>query len=42
LDLVDRVIVMDGGRIVSDGPKAKVLGGLAGGKKRSPKGKSNG
>lgn len=31
LALVDRLIVMDGGRIVADGPKAEVLKALAGG-----------
>jgi ATP-binding cassette subfamily C protein LapB len=30
LDLVDRVVVVEGGRIVMDGPKAKVLAALAG------------
>lgn len=32
LTLVDRLIVMDGGRIIADGPKAKVLEALSGGK----------
>ncbi|KJK14095.1 ABC transporter [Burkholderiaceae bacterium 16] len=32
LSLVDRLIVMDQGRIVADGPKAEVLNALAGGK----------
>jgi ATP-binding cassette subfamily C protein LapB len=31
LELVDRVIVMGQGRIVQDGPKARVLGTAAGG-----------
>lgn len=31
LSLVDRVIVLDGGRIVADGPKQEVLDGLQGG-----------
>jgi ATP-binding cassette subfamily C protein LapB len=31
LELVDRVVVVDGGRIVMDGPKAAVLAALAGG-----------
>jgi ATP-binding cassette subfamily C protein LapB len=30
LDVVDRVIVVDGGRILADGPKAQVLAALAG------------
>lgn len=30
LDVVDRIIVVDGGRILADGPKAKVLALLAG------------
>jgi len=30
LDVVDRIIVVDGGRILADGPKAKVLAALAG------------
>lgn len=42
LDLVDRVIVMDGGRIVSDGPKAQVLNGLSGAKKKPSAGGPNG
>lgn len=32
LTLVDRLIVMDGGRIIADGPKAQVLEALSGGK----------
>jgi len=32
LTLVDRLIVMDGGRIIADGPKAQVLESLSGGK----------
>lgn len=32
LSLVDRLIVLDGGRIIADGPKAEVLSLLAGGK----------
>ena len=31
LDLVDRVVVVDNGKVVMDGPKAKVLAALAGG-----------
>lgn len=31
LDVVDRIIVVDNGRIVADGPKAQVLAALAGG-----------
>ncbi|MEH6650695.1 MAG: type I secretion system permease/ATPase [Motiliproteus sp.] len=34
LDLVDRVIVLEGGRIVADGPKAKVLEALKDGRVR--------
>jgi ATP-binding cassette subfamily C protein LapB len=30
LDLVDRVIVIDGGRVMLDGPKAQVLAALGG------------
>lgn len=30
LDLVDRVIVMEGGKIIADGPKAQVLEGMSG------------
>jgi ATP-binding cassette subfamily C protein LapB len=30
LDVVDRVIVVDGGRILADGPKAAVLAALSG------------
>lgn len=36
LDLVDRLIVVDGGRVVADGPKQKVLDALKAGKLRSP------
>lgn len=36
LDVVDRVIVVDGGRILADGPKAQVLAALAG--QRPPSG----
>jgi ATP-binding cassette subfamily C protein LapB len=32
LDLVDRLVIMDRGRIVVDGPKQKVLDGLRSGK----------
>lgn len=32
LSLVDRLIVLDGGKVVADGPKAQVLEALAGGK----------
>lgn len=31
LDVVDRIIVVDNGRVVADGPKAQVLAALAGG-----------
>lgn len=34
LTVVDRLIVMDGGRLVADGPKNEVLGALAAGKVR--------
>jgi ATP-binding cassette subfamily C protein LapB len=36
LDVVDRIIVVDGGRILADGPKARVLAMLAG--QRAPAG----
>jgi len=36
LDLVDRLIVVDGGRVVADGPKQQVLDALKAGKIRSP------
>lgn len=36
LDVVDRIIVVDGGRILADGPKAKVLALLAGQKPPAP------
>lgn len=32
LTMVDRLIVMDGGRVIADGPKAQVLEALSGGK----------
>jgi len=32
LTLVDRLIVMDGGRVIADGPKAQVMEALSGGK----------
>jgi ATP-binding cassette subfamily C protein LapB len=32
LDLVDRVVVIDGGKVVADGPKAQVFDALAQGK----------
>ncbi len=38
LDLVDRIIVVDGGRIVLDGPKAAVLAALSGQKPAAPPG----
>ncbi|HEX7639474.1 MAG TPA: type I secretion system permease/ATPase, partial [Burkholderiaceae bacterium] len=38
LDLVDRVIVVDGGRVVMDGPKAAVLAALSGIKPTAPPG----
>jgi ATP-binding cassette, subfamily C, bacterial LapB len=31
LELVDRIVVIDNGRIALDGPKAKVLAALSGG-----------
>jgi len=34
LSLVDKLIVMDGGRVVAAGPKADVLGALAQGRVR--------
>jgi ATP-binding cassette subfamily C protein LapB len=37
LTLVDRLIVMDGGRIIADGPKAQVLESLSGGKSNGAK-----
>ena len=36
LDVVDRVIVVDGGRILADGPKAQVLAALAGQAAKAP------
>lgn len=36
LDVVDRVIVVDGGRILADGPKAQVLAALAGQRPSGP------
>ncbi len=36
LDVVDRIIVVDGGRLLADGPKAKVLALLAGQKPAQP------
>ncbi|MHA1108722.1 MAG: ATP-binding cassette domain-containing protein, partial [Alphaproteobacteria bacterium] len=36
LDLVQRLIVIDGGRVVADGPKQQVLEALKAGKLRSP------
>jgi ATP-binding cassette subfamily C protein LapB len=38
LELVDRVVVVDAGRVVMDGPKAAVLAALAGGPSTSPAG----
>ena len=35
MDLVERVIVLDGGRVIADGPKQQVLGALRDGKIRS-------
>ncbi len=32
LNLVDRIILLDGGKVVMDGPKAQVLKALAEGK----------
>ena len=37
LSLVDRIIVMDDGRIIADGPKENVLEALKQGKIRVPK-----
>jgi ATP-binding cassette subfamily C protein LapB len=36
LDVVDRVVVVDGGRILADGPKAQVLAALAGQAAKAP------
>lgn len=36
LDVVDRVVVVDGGRILADGPKAQVLAALAGQRPAAP------
>ena len=36
LDVVDRVVVVDNGRILADGPKAAVLAALAGQKPPEP------
>lgn len=36
LDVVDRIIVVDSGRIVADGPKAQILAALAGGARPAP------
>jgi ATP-binding cassette subfamily C protein LapB len=36
LDLVERIVVVDAGRIVMDGPKAQVLAMLAGGPAKAP------
>jgi ATP-binding cassette subfamily C protein LapB len=30
LEVVDRIVVMEGGRVIADGPKAQVLAALAG------------
>jgi len=38
LELVDRVMVVDGGRVVLDGPKAAVLAALSGAKPAAPAG----
>jgi ATP-binding cassette subfamily C protein LapB len=38
LELVDRLIVVDGGRVVVDGPKEQVLGALMGGELRRQEG----
>ncbi|MEY4766260.1 MAG: hypothetical protein RI907_2933 [Pseudomonadota bacterium] len=36
LELVDRIVVMEGGRVIADGPKAQVLAALAGQAARPP------
>jgi len=36
LDVVDRIVVVEGGRILADGPKAQVLAALAGHKPAAP------
>jgi ATP-binding cassette subfamily C protein LapB len=38
LELVDRVMVVDAGRVVLDGPKAAVLAALSGAKPAPPAG----
>lgn len=42
LTLVDRLILMDQGRIVADGPRDKVLAALAGGKVEVPQDQNKG
>ena len=37
LSMVDRLIVLDGGRVVADGPRQAVLDALAGGRVAAPK-----
>ena len=37
LSLVDRIIVMDGGRVIADGPKDSVLDALKQGRIKVPK-----
>jgi ATP-binding cassette subfamily C protein LapB len=41
LELVDRVLVVDGGRVVMDGPKDQVLAALSGAKPAAPQGVGN-
>ena len=41
LELVERIVVVDGGRIVMDGPKAAVLAVLSGAKPAAPSGEGN-
>jgi ATP-binding cassette subfamily C protein LapB len=36
LEVVDRIVVMDAGRVIADGPKAAVLAALAGQPQRPP------
>ena len=41
LELVERIVVVDGGRVVMDGPKAAVLAVLSGAKPAAPSGEGN-